>query len=312
MWLAEWPIASLSRRGYFVDGMSIFDAINPTRKQKRVLSQADIILYERHIDDPWLGFLDWAATNKRLYLMLDDAYWCAHPSEPAHRFWFQNNRLEKLEEIAKSARGVIVPSRKLARHFDNGIFKPNRPDFLDPRWSISPLFDDNVILWGGTSGHIAGMEGHPCLEAIRQLVEDGGVRFIAVYSSPALKEVLEKAVGSVTFTNFLPYGEWLKVLSGATISVCPTGEGYDEYRSWIKALESAAAGTVWVGSDNGVYEEAEGGVEVNNSVRSWYEGLKWLLEDDVARSAKRNEGLVWAWRQGLDDHMEEWEAIFNE
>lgn len=313
MWLATWPTAVLSRNGYFVESMSLFDVVQPSRTQTKVLEQADIIFYERHIDDPWLSFLDWATNNKRLYLMLDDAYWLAHPSEPTHHFWFKNNRLEKLEIVAKQARGVVAPSRKLAAHFDNGIFKPNRPDFLDPCWSPSLLLEDKAILWGGTSGHIAGMENHPCLEAIKRLVTEDEARFVLISGSNIqLTSIIGKKVGNVTYSEYLPYPEWLKVLSGASISICPIGAGYDEHRSWIKALESSAVGTVWVGSDCGVYEDAEGGVEVGNTVEAWYEGLKWLLNDDEAREKLRNDGIQWAWKQGLNDHLDEWEAIFND
>ena len=309
MWLAEWPIASLIRNGYFVESLSIFEVLEPDVKQQRALAQADIILYERHVDDEWLNFFDWATVNKRFYLMLDDAYWQSDPSEKTHFFWFNNDRLKKLEAVAASAEGVIVPSRKLARHFPNGIFKPNRPDFLHPAWSVSPLFDDNVIFWGGTSGHIAGMREHPCLDAVGQLVSEGKAQFVAAPGSPELTSVIESKIPQYTSTNFLPYAEWLKVLSGTTISICPIGSGYDEYRSWIKALESSAVGTVWVGSEGGVYEDALGGVEVAND--AWYECLKWLLEDTEARGLLREDGLRWAWKQGQDDHLDEWEAIFN-
>jgi glycosyltransferase involved in cell wall biosynthesis len=311
MWLAEWPIASLIRNGYFVESLSLFDVLEPNLRQQRILAQADIIFYERHVDDDWLNFFDWATTNKRFYLMLDDAYWEADPIEKTHHYWFQNDRLKKLNAVVASADGVVVPSRKLARHFPNGIFKPNRPDFLDPSWSVSPLFDENVIFWGGTSGHISGMREHPCLDAVGRLVKEGKARFIAAPGSPELKEVIESKVGSYTSTGFLRYSEWLKILSGATISICPIGDGYDEYRSWIKALESSAVGTVWVGSEGGVYEDAIGGIEVNNSKKSWYECLKWLLKKDEARSKLREDGLEWAWQQGLDDHLDEWESIFD-
>jgi len=312
MWLAEWPVASLIRNGYLVGSLSLFDVLNPDLKQQKMLAQADIIFYERHVDDEWMNFFDWATTNKRFYMMLDDAYWQADPTEKTHHYWFQKDRLKKLGAVVASAEGIVVPSRKLARHFPNGIFKPNRPDFLHPAWSVSPLLDDNSIFWGGTSGHITGMREHPCLDAIGQLVEEGEVQFVAAPGSPELKSIVESKVGSYTNTDFLSYPEWLKILSGATISICPIGDGYDEYRSWIKVLESSAVGTVWVGSEGGVYEDAEGGVEVANDKESWYECLKWLLNDGKARGNLRNDGLIWAWKQGQDDHLDEWEMIFNE
>jgi len=311
-WLAKWPIAVLSRHGYFVDSMSFFDILEPSKAQKRALQQADIIFYERHVDDPWSEFFEWATTHKRFYLMLDDAYWDADPTENTHRFWSANNRLEKLHDVASRARGVIVPSRALARHFDNGIFKPNRPDFNDPCWTISPLFDDRVVFWGGTSGHVAGMREHPCLEAIRKLVLEDRVSFVSVPGSPELKSIIEQNVPSCSMADFLPYAEWLKVLSGATVSICPIGSEYDEHRSWIKALESAAAGTVWVASDRGVYTDCLGGMEIEDTVESWYEALKWLIFDKEARMELREDSLNWAWKQGLDDHLDEWEAIFND
>jgi len=311
-WLARWPIASLSRNGYFVDSMSFYDVLKPNPKQKRALSQADIIFYERHVDDPWFEFFDWATTHTRFYLTLDDAYWDADPSEKTHHFWFANNRLEKLHDLASRAKGVVVPSRVLARHFDNGIFKPNRPDFQDPCWSVSPLFDDRAIFWGGTSGHIAGIKEHPSLEAVGQLVEENKAHFIAVPGSPQLRAIIENRVRSCSVADFLPYDEWLKILSGTTVSICPLGGTYDEHRSWIKALESAAVGTVWLGSDKDVYADCLGGFEVGDTVESWYRALSWLLEDSEARMELREDGLSWAWKQGIDDHLDEWEAIFND
>lgn len=277
-----------------------------TRRQQATVDAADVVIYERHIDDPWLPFLERVA-KKRLFLTMDDAYWLAHPSTPTAQFWLKNDRLKKLEDVASWCEGVICPNRKLAEHFPNGIYRPNRPDYADSVWSVSPIFGQRVILWGGTSGHIAGMTKHPFLTAARLLCDEGAT-LVAVCGSPDLASLFEKAIPKVqVVSTMFPYNEWLKVVSGSTVLACPLGEGYDEHRSWIKALEAAAVGTRWVGSDRGVYDGAQGGVVVPDTAGAWYDALFVALHNKYSRE----ESITWAWREGMSEHMDEWERILN-
>lgn len=310
-WLCEWPAQVLAQAGYFVDQVSLIDVLHPSRRQIKVIADADTIIYERHVDDAWMPFLQMCAKEKQLFITLDDAYWEADPSTNTYAFWSQNDRLDKLFLACSWAKGVIVPSRKLAQCFLNGIFRPNRPNFQDPCWIISPLFSDMTIMWGGSMAHIAGMREHPCLEAIKTLCKGGKAKFIGLSGSPELTAILEQ-VPNGSIYSWYPYEEWLRVLSGTTIAVCPIGQGYDEYRSWIKALEASAAGTAWVGS-RGVYSEVgNGGILVNDTYDEWYEALSSLLEDKDRRDTLMEKGRIWAWKQGLHDHLDEWEAILND
>lgn len=312
-WLSHWPARALADAGYFVDIMSLMDALKGTRLHRRIIERADIILYERHIDDPWIPFLEWVAANKRLVLVVDDAYWACDPSTKTYQFWSKNDRLDKLKHIASIAERVVAPSRKLAAYFPNGLFRPNRPNFTDPCWSVPPLFSENVILWGGTSGHIAGIRDHPALHAVKDLCEEEVARFIAITDSPAMQAEIKAIVPSVTLMpSFREYPEWLKIVSGATIFICPLGEGYDSYRSWIKALEAAAVGVSWVASDRGVYDDVVGGVLVKDRQDLWYDQLFLLLCNEEMRRGAIEQGMRWAWRQGVHDHLDEWEALFSE
>ena len=312
-WTSKWPVAALSRAGYVVDSMGLGHVLSPTSRQKYTLKNADVIFYERHVEEKYMPFLEWAAKNSRLMYLLDDAHWAATPEMMSYKFWHQAENIKLLEQVAAMAEKVICPNKNLAAHFPNGHFKPNRPDFGDPAWSVSPLFGENVIFWGGSEGHIAGMKGHPCLAAVRKLVEIGVAVFVAVPgSSPILKQILTEAVpGAQITTSFFPYSDWLKALSGCAVSLCPLGSEYDQHRSWIKALESSAAGTVWVGSDGPVYEDCMGGVRVGHNEAEWYKALRALILDQTLRKQLWNEGMEWAWKQGIQNHLDEWEAIFN-
>ena len=309
-WLSDWPAAVLSRAGYFVDTMNYQDVTRMSRTQKRATERADIIFYERHIDDPWLPFLEWAAKDKRLILTLDDAYWAVDPATPTFSFWSQNNRLEKLEMVASWAERVVVPSRSLAAHFPNGHFKPNRPDLANPDWAIMPLFADNVIVWGGTMGHISGLREHSFLEATKNICGRGDAKFVGLSGSPDLSTILEDIPGGQVLM-MQPFSEWLSVLSGATVVACPLAGEYDTSRSWIKALETSLAGSVWVASDRGVYDGMEGGVLIPDTVCDWEYALMYLLTEEEFRNDLADKGRIWAWKQGLQDHLDEWEEIFN-
>ena len=313
-WVARWPIAALTRAGYVVDSMGFGDILKPMRRQKYTLDKADIIIYERHTEAKVMPFLEWAAKNKRLMYLVDDAHWAASPEMISYKFWHVDQNIKLMEEVAAMAEKVICPNKKLAAHFANGHFKPNRPDFYDPAWSVSPLFGENIIFWGGTEGHIDGLKNHPALDAIKKLVEIGVALFVAVPGgSPIIQKTLQEAVPGVQIAEeFLPYHEWLKVLSGAAISICPLGCEYDHHRSWIKALETAAVGTVWVGSAGEVYEDCQGGVLVGDSVGEWYKALRALILDKTLRKQLWAEGIEWAWKQGIQDHLEEWEAVFHD
>jgi len=309
-WLCEWPAATLSRAGYAVDTMNYQDVPDMSRAQKRATSGADIIIYERHIDDPWLPFLEWCAKEKRLFLTLDDAYWEVDQTTPTYAFWSKDGRLQKLEVIASQAEKVIVPSKKLAAHFSNGHFRPNRPDLLDPAWIVSPLFSDNAILWGGTMGHISGLREHPFIEATAKICERGDAKFVGLSGSSDLTSILEQ-IPDAQVLSMQPFHEWLRVLSGSTVVACPLGPGYDESRSWIKALEASLAGAAWVASDRGVYDDMEGGILVEDTPDAWEEAMMTLLTDADYRDELTEQGKIWAWRQGLQDHLDEWEEIFN-
>lgn len=309
-WLCGWPAAVLSRAGYYVDVMSYQEVPTMSRGQKRAATRADIIIYERHIDDPWLPFLEWCAKEKRFFLTLDDAYWCVDPSTPTYGFWSKNERLKKLDEVASWAEKVIVPSRKLAAHFPNGHYKPNRPDLADPDWIISPLFSDNSIVWGGTLGHIGGLREHPALKAVGKICEGGKCQFVGLSGGPELTVVLESVPNSQVI-KMQPYPEWLRVLSGSTVTICPLGDEYDEHRSWIKALEASLAGSVWVGSDRGVYDGMTGGFLVEDTGEAWEGAVGALLTNRDMLDEMMEEGKAWAWKQGLADHLDEWEEIFS-
>lgn len=304
-WLCRWPADVLRRHGYTIDTMDIREVLRPSKVQQRALGRADIILYERHVDEPWMGWFDWAA-KKRLFLVLDDAYHLAAPTTIAGRFW-NKKRLDLLHQVAMKAEKVITPSKRLSSIYLRGCFKPNRPDYLDQAWCVYPLQSDTpTIVWGGSEGHIAGLTNHPCLHAINRLCEEGKAQFIAIPGSPDLATMLREAVPLGRVNEFVAYPEWLKILSGATVSVCPVGKGYDEYRSWIKALESAAVGVPWVGNSD-VYHDCQGGIVVEDE---WYDTLSLFVADEGFRNEMGEWGKRWAWKQGLDDHLEEWEAVF--
>jgi len=310
-WLCEWPTNVLRHNGYFVDTMNYQDVPEMSKSQKRATAEADIIVYERHVDDPWLPFLEWAANKKRLVITLDDAYWDADPSTTTYRFWSHNDRLEKLEVVASWAEKVVVPSRKLEAHFPNGWFKPNRPDLSDPAWIIMPLFSDNSVCWGGTMGHIQGLKDHPFLQAMTNICGRGDANFVGFSGSNEITSVLEE-VPDAKVIPMQPFNEWLSALSGSTIVACPVGSEYDEARSWIKALETSLAGSVWVASDRGVYDNMEGGILVEDTAEAWENALMSLLSGPEGRDALMEKGRIWAWKQGLQDHLDEWEAIFSE
>lgn len=310
LWLCGWPATVLSRAGYLVDVINYQDVPSMSRAQKRMAERADIIIYERHVDDPWLPFLEWASKEKRLFITLDDAYWESHPSTITYSFWSQHDRLKKLEMVCSWAEKVVVPSKKLAEQVPNGYFKPNRPDLSDPTWVISPLFSDRAIVWGGTMGHISGMTDHPFLEAIKRICGRGDARFVGLAGSSDLVTLLEEIPGAQVL-SMQPFNDWLKVLSGATVVACPLGEEYDTSRSWVKALETSLTGSVWVASNRGVYDDMIGGVLVDDSADLWETALMEALENQSLRHKLSEEGKIWAWRQGLHDHLNEWEVIFN-
>lgn len=307
-WMCLWPARAMEKAKWVVDTMSYADVLNPTPRQTATIRAADIVIFERHTDDPWMPFIEEIAATKRFFLTLDDAYWLAHESTPTYRFWSKGNRLANLERAAELAEGVIVPNRKLAEHFSNGIYRPNRPFLDDPDWSVRPLFSDNAILWGGTLGHISSLPDHPFLWAVNKLVDDGDAKFIAVCGSPDLKNVIEESVPGAQAIHSVPHSEWMRLVSGATVVANPLGPGYDEHRSWIKALEAALVGVRWVGSDVGVYDDARGGIIVEDTKGAWYDALHGMLNTEFE---DREEIISWAWRQGAYENLEEWEAIFE-
>src|SRR5690606_40455199 len=97
----------------FVDTMGNQDVLNPSKAQRHALDRADVIIYERHVDEAWMPFFAWAAAHKRLMLTLDDAYHLAGRSTAAGRYWFRGDGLEQLKSVAGMVEKVIVANEEL-------------------------------------------------------------------------------------------------------------------------------------------------------------------------------------------------------
>ena len=212
--------------------------------------------------------------------------------------------------------GVVTPSKFLCQHYGKYaklmFHVHNRP--LLSQWStINSLPRDDgrlVVGWSGTAQHYhTWYKNEAVLGALSKLRDKIVLR--GVIPMTVAKMMTGYGI-DVEAVKPVAMDEFQNVVASYDIGICPLRGEYDKGRSWIKWLECSLMGKPVVASPLAdAYAECRGGYVVkDDTLEEWIVSLSWLLNDDT-RQAKAAEGLSWAWRQGLDENLDEWLMVFK-
>jgi len=191
----------------------------------------------------------------------------------------------------------------------------NYPDLTRPEWHTKKRGhgDQIIIGWGGGSTHFESFRNSGVIPALRQIVRQYPmVRFWICTSDAKVVEALHLPPEKLVFVKFQPFREWPAILENFDIGIAPLAGKYDDRRSWIKVLEYGIKGIPWVATDAPPYRGCKGGFTTRNKPKHWYRHLANLIDSPSARTMLAVEGHQWASAQGIDEHIGERLAIYEE
>ena len=308
-WRMRIPAEALIAAGHSVT-MIFWEEDNPNIF--KICSDADVLIFERLLTPLNVERMKlWKRHGKKIVVDFDDAYDLMTPDNPVYVSWHETTRFAPeplgvaLKKYLYLADLVQVPCKMLAEYYRPYCSKiavvPNYPSFR-MRWAERyPVQVPGLIGWGGGMTHTTSFAESgvvPALEG-RNVIIWGG--------NPQISKLLPGA----RWVPQVPYTEWPYEIGRISIGIAPLAGEYDKYRSWIKCVEFALKSIPWVATAAPPYEECRGGILVQNETDLWGKALD-LLEDEAIYNQLSEEGWEWAWKLGIDDHIGERIALYEE
>ena len=281
-----------------------------------IVDWADVIVLERNTYAVTeLAIETWKARGKRVLLRFDDYYDAMPVHSPTHDAWHKLGIRgvvghESLLNALPLFDSFSTPSPELTSKYieynPNGIFLPNRLDLMNfPQPGSLPRTQRYNVVWGGSMPHRQSWVGSEAAQGVSAALEAHPDLF-------RLCLLCEREWFPKLFTvpyvvyPWVPIEEYrYRLRSMAHIGLAPLHGPYDACRSWIKVLVYAALGIPWIASNVPSYQDCEGGLLVGDDRAEWSHALKKII-DPMIYGLLRQQGLRWAWSEGLDDNVTEW------
>ncbi len=236
------------------------------------------------------------ARGHRVLIGIDDDYWHTSPWHPRGP---QLETLPALERLLAAADGLVVttsPIRNIVMRFNpdvrlvpNGVDPAVMPPPRPPRPGRATR-----VGWSGWIGHHGDTA---LLEApLRALfADDPRVRFVVAGETPLWATTERRVERDARLLPPLAHYRRLARL-GLDVVVIPLVEHpWNESRSVLKALETAALGIPMIVSDVGPYREVpdDAALKVPNTAPAWREALERLLADPALRASLAERARRW-------------------
>lgn len=313
VWMCDVPAEALERHGWETKSRSIH-TIHPLHPD---VGWADIIMLERHNFPFGLECTNYwqAHLGKHIKIRFDDAYhimpkWLISWRQTWGVYQDGKPAIDAMVDHLKRSDGFSAPSKMLVNDYSKmagmeGTYLPNYPNLLE---FPSPKPHKNEVQyltygWGGSAPHKQSWQDSGAAEAINEFLPWLNHRFALLCNRPWFRETFSVRYASFEWCSIHEYR--LRVRSVLDIGLAPLAGQYDRRRSWIKVLIYALLGIPWLASRDHPYLDCKGGLLVENGAENWLEALRAIQDPDL-RKQLREEGLEWAWAQGIDDHIKEW------
>lgn len=271
------------------------DFLNPVIQD--LVARAHVIIFQRNIisEAAFDALSYWRGMGIPVVVDLDDAYQMLPWSNPAHRFWEQDDRtpVKMLEEGLRLSDGLVAPNRRLLKSFEyasgNSYYLQNyaEPDWwsnLPPRELLkhNKGLDGKIVIgWGGSVSHYDSWWGSGIREAAERICNrHPEVIWMICGNDRRILEQLPVSNSQKYYQPGVPPEKWPEIVQHFDIGVAPLAGPYDQHRSWIKGLEYNLAGTPWVGTAGEPYQDiADTGFLVANGVNVWEDAIESLIGD---------------------------------
>lgn len=305
IWRMLWPAKAIRRAGHG----SVFCYWQKWIKREPLVfsngAEADVIVYERILTDEVAEDMRyWQSYGKKIAFDFDDAYDLMPPQLVAWKQWHQGT--EEMPALLPLLRKnlcipdiVHMPSSLLADDwapYGQTTVIPNYPDLTNPNWARPyPVKIRSQLGWGGGATHTESFMRSGILPAIQQerMLLFGG------------NQDIWSAVPNARRYGYMHHDAWPYYAGMIGIGLAPLAGRYDDHRSWIKVLEYALKGIPWIATDAPPYRGCKGGILVDNKPKRWKGAINALRNESELYEELSQEGLEWAWKLGIDDHIQE-------
>lgn len=293
-------------------------------RRERFPADADVVVMQR----PTNMFLRQVipmlqARGVAVVVDMDDDLGCIHPSNPAFA-GLQPTSMERgrrktnlhswhnARDACREADLVTVTTPALAQRYGSHGRVRILPNMV-PAWYLDvPHEDSDVIGWGGVVGT------HPDdLQAVGPAIATlarSGARFLHVGDGGGVARALGLPA-EPECTGPMPLPEWPRALAAFGVGIAPLADTrFNRAKSRLKALEYAAVGVPWVGSDlpdyRALHELGCGMIAARPKV--WAGCLRRLLAEPGLRAelsaagrevaaANTYEANAWRWAEAWAD-----------
>ena len=281
--------------GKLIHVTGFLDFLNPAIQD--IVMGADLVIFQRNAvhENAFNAIQYFQGMGKPIVIDLDDAYHILPWSNPAHKFWLENEggvAIHQLEKGLQISNGLIAPNRLLLSdwaHVCNGYYLPN---FAEEKWwSNLPersalkeekgLSDRIIIGWGGSVSHYDSWWGSGIMDAAKAICQKyPEVVWMICGNDPRLYDALPVSLNNKVRQWGVEPSEWPKIVKLFDIGVAPLFGPYDQRRSWIKGLEYMLAGAPWVATVGEPYKDLmDFGKHIRNGADNWEKALSYLLDN---------------------------------
>ena len=282
---------------------------------------------------------------------LDDDIWQVPKTNDAYALWATERRrtrwartqivFEQLrachaiicstEDLCHKARRLGRPVYLIRNAVDTSFITPHDPATLPVSWIGSTPWrahDLHILRAAGLSGwldangqrfyHGGHMAPPPVPPAARILSADAHYIPDAGRPYPTLAEQAGLRHDQVTTLPNMPFAQYPGLWSGVGVSLVPLENvAFNRAKSWLKSLESCAAGVPYIVSDRFAEQQAlidegtAGRVARNDKPGQWLAHLDELMDPDLRREEGRRNRAV-AVANDITTRWVEWLAVIRD
>ncbi len=251
-----------------------------------VVAKADCIIYQRNLAKPeqWRACQYWQGTGRAVVLDLDDDYLNLPGGNPAHGYWYGEERyIDNLKQYAKKVDCLTSPSKLILQDWrkegvQNTLWLPN---YAQGKWYENLHKDEHDgfwVGWGGSHAHYDTWFRSGCAAGLKLACEARpDIKVVICGTDRRILDMIPVPDAQKVYGGFVKPSEvykWPQALAQFDVCIAPLGGQFDHRKSWIKALEAMLAKVPFIGTDAAPYAElGKFGRVVDDSPEQWAEAI---------------------------------------